>query len=231
MISRLTFALSVALLGAALFATSASAQVRGMRGSGRARGTRASFRFSGRNRFAHRGQRGFFYGSGFYPYYDSDYEYEPVMAELPPPQAVVTPPPPPPVAAAPVEPVILEEHDGQWVRIPNGSQMSVAAQSPQPGSPRASRSRRGIAVTKEAAQPLELPPAMLVFRDGHQEEVAKYMIQGDALYTPADYWKTGSWTRKIPMADLDLPASLKLNAERGANFSLPSAPNEVVVRF
>jgi hypothetical protein len=63
------------------------------------------------------------------------------------------------------------------------------------------------------------------------EEVDKYMIQGDALYTSADYWTTGSWTKKIPLAELDLPASLKLNKERGAKFNLPSAPNEVVIRF
>jgi len=30
---------------------------------------------------------------------------------------------------------------------------------------------------------------------------------------------------------LDIPASLKLNNERGAKFSLPSGPNEIVVRF
>lgn len=63
------------------------------------------------------------------------------------------------------------------------------------------------------------------------EEVQKYMIQGGVLYTTSDYWTTGSWTRKIPLAELDIPASLKLNKERGTKFNLPSAPNEVVIRF
>jgi hypothetical protein len=76
-----------------------------------------------------------------------------------------------------------------------------------------------------------LPPAVLVFRDGHQEEVERYVVHGNVLYSSADYWTTGSWTRKIPIAELDVPASLKLNAERGGKLSLPTRPNEVVVRF
>ena len=71
---------------------------------------------------------------------------------------------------------------------------------------------------------------MLVFRDGRQENVSSYTIIGKVLYTNADYWTTGSWTKKIQLADLDLPATLKLNQERGANFVLPAGPNEVVMR-
>lgn len=72
---------------------------------------------------------------------------------------------------------------------------------------------------------------MIVFRDGHMEEVEKYVIRGNVLYTSADYWTTGSWTRKIPVTDLDVPATLKLNQQRGAKFDLPSSPTEVMVRF
>ncbi len=72
---------------------------------------------------------------------------------------------------------------------------------------------------------------MLVFRDGHREEVRKYTINGDVIYASADYWSTGSWTREIPVAALDIPATLKLNAESGAKFALPSGPNEIVMRF
>jgi hypothetical protein len=77
----------------------------------------------------------------------------------------------------------------------------------------------------------ELPPAVLIFRDGHTEEVKRYTIQGGVLYAKTDFWSTGSWTRKILITELDVPASLKLNAERGAKFNLPSGPNEIVVRF
>jgi hypothetical protein len=72
---------------------------------------------------------------------------------------------------------------------------------------------------------------VIVFRDGHEEEVAKYMIQGETLFTNADYWNTGSWTRKIPLSEVDIPASLKLNRDRGTKFNLPSGPNEVMIRF
>jgi hypothetical protein len=50
------------------------------------------------------------------------------------------------------------------------------------------------------------------------------------LYTSANYWTSGSWTRKIEIANLDVPATLKLNQERGSKFSLPSGPQEVVIR-
>jgi hypothetical protein len=76
-----------------------------------------------------------------------------------------------------------------------------------------------------------LPPALLVFRDGHTEEIQKYVIHGADLYATLDYSTSGSWTKQIPLADLDIPASLKANKDRGAKFNLPSGPNEVVVRF
>jgi len=71
---------------------------------------------------------------------------------------------------------------------------------------------------------------VLVFRDGHQEEIEKYTIIGPVIYAQADYWSTGSWRRKVAIADLDIPATLKLNQERGGKFSLPSGPNEVIFR-
>ena len=69
-----------------------------------------------------------------------------------------------------------------------------------------------------------------MFRDGHQEEVKSYTIIGDALYAKVDYWVDGSWTRKIEIANLDVPATLKLNQERGSQFRLPSGPQEVMIR-
>jgi hypothetical protein len=84
----------------------------------------------------------------------------------------------------------------------------------------------------EAAEPpRELPPDILVFRDGHEGEVKSYTIIGGILYAKANYWTTGSWTRKIEISNLDVPATLKLNQERGLNFTLPSGPQEVVIRM
>jgi len=227
MISRLTMALPVALLVAAFFAASAPAQVRGMTFA-RAPHTASAIRLNGRTRLVRPARHHSYAGFAYYPYYDSD--YEPVTSEEPPVNVVVEQPEHPPVPVGhPVESLILENRDGQWVRIPTGSHLPI---SPEYTQPQASSLVPKSTGPKEASlPPIKLPPAVLVFRDGHQEEVERYVVQGNSLYTSADYWSTGSWTRRIPIAELDVPASLKLNAARGGNFSLPTRPNEVVVRF
>lgn len=230
MISRLTIAATFAVLGATLFASPAPAQVRGMRASPASPRARSSFKLRGREGLARQSQRRFLNESGFlfppYFYPDDEFDYEP---EAPPAQTGVAQPAQSPApAASPIEPLLLENHDGQWVRVPTGNQMAIT----QTDSLQTSNLQPGIAQPAYAAPPLtKLPPAVIVFRDGHMEEMGKYLIQGDFLYAASDYWTTGSWTRKIPLAELDIPASLKLNKERGAKFNLPSAPNEVVVRF
>jgi hypothetical protein len=113
-------------------------------------------------------------------------------------------------------------------RLTNEVQMLRAPD--QPGHQKRSN-RRTSFVHSGVGQPAgEVPPAALAFRDGHKEEVGSYSIIGGTLYTKADYWTSGSWTRKIQITDLDLPATLKLNQERGVNFALPAGPYEVVIR-
>ena len=92
------------------------------------------------------------------------------------------------------------------------------------------RSAVGEGSPEEAQPPAKLPPAVLVFRDGHQEEAAKYTIVGSAIFIKSDYWSSGSWTRQVPIAQLDIPATLQANQARGARFTLPSRPGEVMVR-
>jgi hypothetical protein len=170
----------------------------------------------------------------FYPWYE--YDYGPVSPEAPQeiaPVLMVAPQPAPPAPApAPSTPLLLENHDGQWVRIPTGNEIPVAPQpAKQEMASASTNARSGYVELPVAAPAAPLPPAVIVFRDGHTEEVAKYMIQGVDLYTTSDYYSTGSWTRKIPLSQLDIPASLKVNKERGTKFNLPSGPNEVVIRF
>jgi hypothetical protein len=233
MVSRLSIVLPAAVLAASLLAPSAPAQGRGIRIPPAAPRARSSFRLNGRDGFARQSHRRFSNGSGFlffpYLYPEDDIDSGPVTPEPAPAQELVAQPAPP--AARPAEPFLMENHGGQWVRVPSGNQMAIQ-QSEKPVSPQASNPRSGIAEPAAATPPLrELPPAVIVFQDGHMEELGKYVIQGAVLSTAADYWTTGSWTRKIPLAELDIPASLKLNQERGAKFSLPTGPNEVVVRF
>jgi hypothetical protein len=232
MISRLTIVLP-AVIGAALFASSACAQGRGMRAAAPAPRTGVSFRLGGRPGVVRVRPRRFFAGSVFlsspYFYPGDDYDYELPPTEERPVQVVFEQPAQPPAPmASPAEALVLEYRDGQWVRIPANGRLPAM----QPDSAQASSLRPGTADRNQAVQPLpELPPAVLVFRDGRQEEVKRYTIKGDVIYTSADYWSTGSWTRKVPMAELDIAATLKLNADRGGKFTLPSGPNEIVTRF
>jgi hypothetical protein len=65
-----------------------------------------------------------------------------------------------------------------------------------------------------------LPATVLVFRDQHKEEVQNYAIVGQILWNFAP-----QHTEKIPLSDLDLPATTKANDERGVDFKLPG-PHE-----
>jgi hypothetical protein len=61
-------------------------------------------------------------------------------------------------------------------------------------------------------------PTVLIFRDQHKEEVQNYAIVGETLWTFAP-----QKTRKIPLDDLDLPATQKANDDRGVDFRVPGA--------
>ena len=62
---------------------------------------------------------------------------------------------------------------------------------------------------------LPQPATVLVFRDQHKQEVHNYAIVGQTL------WSFGARTEKIPLADLDLAATVKANDERGLTFHVP----------
>jgi hypothetical protein len=59
------------------------------------------------------------------------------------------------------------------------------------------------------------PASVLVFRDQHKQEVQNYAIVGQTI------WTFGQRTEKIPLSDLDLPATTKANDERGVDFRVP----------
>lgn len=68
----------------------------------------------------------------------------------------------------------------------------------------------------EAEAASDQPQTVLVFKDGHQVEVANYAIVGSTLYD-----LTGGHRQKIALADLDLTATAKQNDDRGIDFRLP----------
>jgi hypothetical protein len=59
-------------------------------------------------------------------------------------------------------------------------------------------------------------PTILIFKDGHQLEVANYAIVNQTLYD-----LTPGHPRRIALADLDLPATEKQNDDHGIVFQLP----------
>ncbi len=61
-------------------------------------------------------------------------------------------------------------------------------------------------------------PTILVFKDGHQLEIENYAVISQTLYD-----LTPGHRRKIALAELDLPATEKLNDDRGVVFELPSS--------
>ena len=75
--------------------------------------------------------------------------------------------------------------------------------------------------TAEAPQPQEPPqeqPAtVLIFKDGRQMEVGNYAIVGLTLY---DF--SGGLSKKVALAELDLPATVKQNDDRGVEFRVPA---------
>ena len=77
----------------------------------------------------------------------------------------------------------------------------------------------------------ELPPAVLVYRDGHREEIPDYAIADGVIYVRGNNWQNGYWTKRIPLSAVDAPATVQANQQRGVKFMLPSAPNVVIASF
>jgi hypothetical protein len=176
--------------------------------------------------------RASFYPVGFYSPFYSDYlSSTGYPAASQPPLIILQSPPPAPAPdnfSPPAQPLMIELQGDRYVRV-SGSETSgteMIDRMPDP-SPRSEPTSRAAIHAVAAPQ---LPPAVLVFRDGHREELSEYTITGGVLYTSGDYYANGSWTRKIDLSSLNLPDTIKSNQSRGVRFQLPASPNEVIVR-
>jgi hypothetical protein len=63
-----------------------------------------------------------------------------------------------------------------------------------------------------------MPNTVLVYRDQHKEEVTNYAIVGNTLWN----FSPGH-TKKIPLSDLDVPATTKANQDIGVTFRVPGS--------
>ena len=186
--------------------------------------------------------RSFFLGSPFFPDYSTYDSSAPVII-------VQTPSPAPPERIAspleehkPAAPLMIEWQGDRYVRRTSESAASARATQPdyvaEPNGKTNSKSRPAESKVRpgEKTMPHEgtvtrnLPPATFVFRDGHREQSRDYFIASGVIHTRSDYWASGSWSKKIPLAELDLPATYQANQEQGVPFRLPTAPNEVITR-
>lgn len=170
------------------------------------------------------------YYAGYGPYfYDSGYDYDDGSLEEEPAVSPARTVPAPEVRKA-ADSVVMELRGDHWVRI--------TTTGPVEATPPAAVHGTLLPAFDQAPPVAPLPAAILVFRDGHQEEATSYTIVGRTIYLKSDYWAVGSqspsqspsWTRKVLIADLDVPATRKINSERGTKFALPSRPSEVILR-
>jgi len=130
----------------------------------------------------------------YYPVY-VPYAYPVAVAAEAEPEAVAEPDPP--------APTIFE-------RRPTTERV--------PDSPRYGRQPAAAAADEMSpADAREQIPVVLVYRDGHQQEVMNYAIVGPTLYDLGTFV-----AHKIPLAELNLKATIKANDDRGVEFSVPA---------
>lgn len=210
-------------------------------------GSVSSGRSSGQNFAASPHHRSFFYPSLFFAdplysdslYSDALYSTGYPLAAQPPiivVQAPVVQAPAvdaksdvPPTSA---QPLMIELHGDRYVRVSGeeGSGAEMRTIEPQPSSVH----HKPMPVDANSAladrRPAELAPVVLVFRDGHREEVSDYTIADGVLYARGDYYRDGAWNRKIELKSLNLSETIQSNDARGVRLQLPTSPNEVITR-
>jgi hypothetical protein len=129
----------------------------------------------------------------YYPVY-VPYAYPVAVAAEPDPEAEAEPDPPAPT---------IFEHRPTSERVPDSSRYAnqpAVAEDPSPADVR------------------EQIPVVLVYLDGHEQEVKNYAIVGPTLYDLGTFV-----AHKIPLAELNLKATIKANDDRGVEFSVPSS--------
>jgi hypothetical protein len=211
------------LFVAVLHGAVASAQTRGgFRGAGR---SGHGFGFGRTFGERHRGgaARGYFLGDTAF-FYD-DYPFASAVPEVAPPQYMAAQTSPTAEVPAPKAPSLLIEWQGdRYVRFGGLPLASSDARGRENGmrevpagdGPRTNLTSENLAAT------------VLVYRDGHREDVADYAIVGPVMYAHLTAEMAGG-LHSIQISALDIAATVLANRENGVGFVLPR-PNEVVTR-
>jgi hypothetical protein len=115
-------------------------------------------------------------------------------------------------------------------RVGNGQPSKAGGGHSKPLAQNAAAGSGPMIAAGPAAAARVLPAAILIFRDGHSEEVHDYTIADGFLYARGDFYTDGYWNKKIDLAALDLAATMQTNSARNVKFVIPSSPNEVITR-
>jgi hypothetical protein len=160
------------------------------------------------------------------PFFYSDYAQPPAYEPPASPVVIVQPASPAAPAEPKADPLMIEWQGDHYVRF-SGQHEATNSSLDYSEAPRA-EIKTSSAETQ--ASRTELSPVVLVYRDGHREEVSDYVIANGNLYAHGDYWRDGFWTKTVQLSGLDIPATLRANSASGVKFVLPSGPNQVVTR-
>ncbi len=128
------------------------------------------------------------------------------------------------------QPLMIELQNGRYVRVKAAMNEDSKDGESQELTPEKFQHGSLPLAPQPASQVPTLPPAVLIFRDGHSEEVRDYTIADGILYARGDYYIDGYWNKKIALSTLNVAQTLQANSARNINFVLPSSPNEVITR-
>jgi hypothetical protein len=128
------------------------------------------------------------------------------------------------------QPLMIELQNGRYVRVKAAAIENSEDGEAQELTPEQFQRRSLAPASQIASKAPSLPPAVLVFCDGHSEEVRDYTIADGILYARGDFYSDGYWNKKIALSTLNVGQTLQANAARNVNFVLPASPNEVITR-
>ena len=129
------------------------------------------------------------------------------------------------------QPLLIEWQGDRYVRFGGAEATGEYATSARPDYAQPMMAKLPAKPPISSPQEGELPPAVLVYRDGHREEIPDYAIADGVIYVRGKDWQNGYWTKRIPLSALDPEATVQANQQHGVTFLLPSAPNVVIASF
>jgi hypothetical protein len=150
-------------------------------------------------------------GSNWYPgYYAVPVPYAYPVAAEPEPDQEYEPDPPAPT---------MFEHRATYERVPaDSSRYGTHYQDGREKAKPALAPEVEDRVMPSTVPAREEIPIVLIYRDGHEQEVRNYAIVGQTLYDLGTFV-----AHKIPLAELNLKATIKANEDRGVEFSVPAS--------